>query len=140
MEYIKKFCGYEDKNKESKYYYLSLIKESHGWSIHGLWPQFTKNSYPTYCKKVEFSFEKLQPIIERLNTLWYSTKEPNEDFWKHEWTKHGSCVFSEMTELEYFEKTIELYKFVISNDLPEKYQVGNKSLIPFDLEFNYLNN
>ena len=43
----------------------------------------------------------------RLNPLMKSSKYSNEDFWQHEWTKHGSCMFSDAEE--YFEKTLDLY-------------------------------
>ena len=45
-----------------------------------------------------------------------------------------------MTELEYFKKTIELYNYVIKNDLYERYIEGNECLIPFDLNFNIIEN
>ena len=40
--------------KDTRFYYLSLIKETNGYSIHGLWPQTSTLKYPTYCKKVNF--------------------------------------------------------------------------------------
>ena len=93
-----------------KYYLLSLIKEeNNNYSIHGLWPQYKNKPYPKYCKKVEFSIEKIKPILDKLNKNWYSKYTSNEDFWKHEYEKHGSCMFKDMTELEYFEKTLELF-------------------------------
>ena len=36
---------------------IDLIKENDGWSIHGLWPQYSNNKYQTFCKQVEFSNE-----------------------------------------------------------------------------------
>ena len=48
------------------FYYLSLIKEEDGWSIHGLWPQTNINKYPQYCKIVNFDIRKLNPIIDEL--------------------------------------------------------------------------
>lgn len=135
MEFIKSLFGYND----TRFYYLSLIKESSGWSIHGLWPQLSKDSYPEYCKKVTFSYDTLLPIIDRLNAVWYSNEEPNKDFWKHEWEKHGSCVFNNMNELEYFQKTLDLYKYSVENNLFDKYAEGDKCLIPFDLDFNIIN-
>lgn len=135
MEYIKSWFGMCD----TRYYYLSLIKEPCGWSIHGLWPQYSKNSYPKYCKKVTFSYETLTPIIDRLNAVWYSNEEPNQDFWQHEWEKHGSCMFTDMNELQYFQKALELYKEAIEQNLPEKFANGNKSMIPLDLNFNFIN-
>ena len=138
MNYCLNLFGY-GSNVDNKFYYLSLMKEEHGWSIHGLWPQYSKTSYPKYCKKVNFSYDKLLPIIDKLNSVWYSNKEPNKEFWKHEWEKHGSCMFLEMDELEYFNKCLDLYKKTIENNRPELLRNKNQCLIPFDLNFNFKN-
>ena len=127
----------------TKFYYLSLIKEDNGsYSIHGLWPQYSLNSYPSYCKTVNFSIEKLSPIMDTLNNYWYSSTGLNVDFWKHEYEKHGSCMFIPMTELNYFKKTIELYEYSIVNNIIKHYSEKNtksiKILIPFDINFNYM--
>ena len=134
-----------DLLRGQKFYYLSLIKEDDGsFSIHGLWPQFNKTSYPSYCKKVDFSIDKLESIIEELNKFWYSTMEKNDDFWKHEYVKHGSCMFTNMNELQYFSKTLELYKEAVRLGLPEKYEENEKNrdyircLIPVSLDFKFM--
>ncbi len=125
-------------HKDERFYYLSLIKENDSYSIHGLWPQNTLHDYPTYCKNLDFDLDKLNPIMNSLKTKWYSKKTSNEDFWKHEYLKHGSCVFSSMSELEYFSKTLELYDYVINNNIIDNYDKKlNQILIPFDLEFKY---
>ena len=131
---------YFQNNTENKFYYLSLIKEQNNrFSIHGLWPQYSLNSYPTFCKEVTFDINKLNPILPQLNELWYSNKNNNSDFWKHEYEKHGSCVFTPLTEVEYFEKTINLYNEAIKLELPEKFYDENtkKCLIPLDLDFEF---
>ena len=46
------------KNNDSRFYYLSLIYENNRWTIHGLWPQNSKDNYPTYCKLVNFDDNK----------------------------------------------------------------------------------
>ena len=95
----------------TRFYYLSLIKEDDNtYSIHGLWPQYTKNSYPSYCKKVKFTEKALAPIIDDLNKYWYSDRGQNDYFWKHEYEKHGSCMYGSMNEFQYFSKTLELLK------------------------------
>jgi len=88
---------------------LSIIREQYGTlSIHGFWPQTDIKNYPSYCKKITFDTKAIEPI-EELKTYWYSNMEKDEDFWKHEWEKHGSCVLTEMTEQEYFFNALELY-------------------------------
>ena len=127
----------------SKYfYYLSLIKNKDGsWSIHGLWPQYSFSSYPSYCKKKEFDPRALDPIRKELEEKWHSyEKDKDDEFWKHEWEKHGSCMFTEMTELEYFQKTLELFNAAIQTNLPTEHEADGKCLIPVDLQFKFIEN
>lgn len=130
---------YELIYKDNRFYYLSLLKnETNGsFSIHGLWPQTDINNYPSYCKKVNFSLDELQPIINDLNTYWYSTEEKNSDFWQHEYEKHGSCMFKNMSEYEYFNTALKLYYNVIKLNLAKKYYnpTTKKCLIPITLDF-----
>lgn len=132
-------------NKKVKFYYLSLIKEEKGWSIHGLWPQYDINSYPSYCKIVKFNIDNIKCILNELEKYWYSEKQnikDDETFWEHEWKKHGSCLIGEnINEYFYFSKTLNLYKEVIEKQLPDKYynEKTQKCLIPYDLEFNLIN-
>ena len=132
--------NYLFSKKDTRFYYLSLIKETNNtFSIHGLWPQNSKTDYPTFCKKVKFSIKELEPIIDELNKFWYSKFSKNTEFWKHEYMKHGSCMFCSMTEYEYFDKTLYLYNKVIAQDLTNYYPVkDNKCLIPVDLNFNFI--
>lgn len=130
--------GFLKDPTSTKFYYLSLIKEQNNtFSIHGLWPQYSPTQYPSYCKEVSFSLDKLQPILPDLNKYWYSTEEKNSDFWEHEYKKHGSCVFTNITEYEYFEKALELYKEAIKANLPQKYYntQNKKCLIPVSIDF-----
>ena len=131
----------EPKEKLENFYYLSLIREQDGsFSIHGLWPQTTIDSYPEYCKKVTFDINALNPIMSQLKNFWYSTQEKNEDFWEHEWEKHGSCVFSDINEYEYFNKTLDLFKTAIQTGLPQEFydNENNKCLIPLSLDFKFI--
>ena len=135
------YNGYFNKRKD--FYYLSLIKESDGYySIHGLWPQYSLQSYPTFCRPVNFSLTKLDPIMDKLNKYWYSNKGSNSTFWKHEYEKHGSCMFQPMNELNYFSRTIEIYEYLLVNNIikqrSEKNPTANKLLIALDVEFNLI--
>ena len=120
------------------FYYLSLILEDNVWSIHGLWPQYSTNKYPKFCKDLEFSYKKLSPIMDDLEKFWYSNKGTDELFWKHEYLKHGTCNFNNMDELEYFKTTLRLYKEVINKNIPKQFFNENteKCLIPIDRTLN----
>ena len=130
-------------SKKSQFYYLSLIKEpDNSFSIHGLWPQYSESSYPVYCRPVEFSLKALDPIINKLNKYWYSNRGPNDKFWKHEYEKHGSCMFIPITELNYFSKTIQIYENAVKLNIIKKYQEANPDkdqlLIKLDENFNFV--
>lgn len=129
--------------ENSKFYYLALKRTHSGekWSIHGLWPQTSLDSYPTFCRKVSFDIKKLNTILDDLHYDWYSTVEPDEYFWSHEWEKHGSCMFTEMEELDYFTKALDLYDYVVDNDIINDYineETQINCQIPFDLDFNLI--
>ena len=101
-------------------YLLALEKNETlpaGYSIHGLWPQYTNGSYPQYCRKVSFDKDKIENLVPKLDKFWASNEGSNDDFWKHEWQKHGSCMFIQMTEEEYFSKTLNLYQDAINKNI-----------------------
>ena len=129
--------------EDTRFYYLCLLKnevyDENEYSIHGLWPQNSKTDFPSYCKKVTFSVDKLVPILQDLNKFWYSDREKNVDFWKHEYSKHGSCVFTKMNEYQYFKKALDLYHQAINLNLPEKYIDPDSFniLIPVNLDFEF---
>ena len=126
------------------FYYLSLIKEDDkplGWSIHGLWPQIDKTTYPKFCRKVEFNIKKIKPLQDDLYKYWYSNKGTDEYFWKHEYEKHGSCNYNKFSEYDYFKTTIDLFLHSVKMGLPEKfYNDSNKRcLIPVDKQLIFFN-
>ena len=130
---------------DTRFYYLSLIRESEysekGWGIHGLWPQYSETSYPSFCRNVDFSIAALKPIIPELHEYWHSGREADSDFWCHEYKKHGSCMFKNMTELDYFTLALDLFNKAIQKGLPEKYYNSKtgKCLIPVNLDFTFKN-
>ena len=143
--YFKYICKTNQNrdDSENKYYYLSLKhdkKKDNNWSIHGLWPHYSQTEYPSYCKKVDFDINKLDPIIEDLNNYWYSSKEKNDLFWKHEWEKHGSCMFTNMDELDYFKTALKLFIDSVQSDSINKFKVSeNRSLIPIGIDLKIIN-
>lgn len=125
--------------KDKRFYYLCLIEDEiypNNYCIHGLWPQYDKETYPKYCKEVEFNLKDLRVLIPDLKIYWKPKNISNpEKFWEHEWRKHGSCIFKDITCFEYFFVTIELYKEFIRGKykIKKKYKKGNSILIPIKL-------
>ena len=80
------------------------------FTIHGLWPNFknSSSSYDGYCTNEPFDIEVIKKIgIDKMNTYWPSTDGPNEEFWKHEWEKHGTC--SGLSQIDYFNTILNLH-------------------------------
>ena len=49
-------------------------------------------------------------------------------------------MFESLSEFEYFNKTLELFNYVMENNLADKYYdtETKKCLIPFDLKYNII--
>ena len=109
-----------DLSLPRNFYYLSLIKCNDLWYIHGLWPNFS-DGYPTYCKNVKFDKIKDKILLSDLERYWFSpTKKPDVELWKHEYEKHGSCMFIPISEDGYFNKALELFYIIIDAGLLDK--------------------
>jgi len=64
------------------------------FTLHGLWPSRTGadvNSYPCECTSEAFDDSKLTSIQTEMEARWPSYTGNNDQFWSHEWTKHGVC-------------------------------------------------
>ena len=143
------FCNLSIMNhqtEKNKMYYLALLENKnciYHYTIHGLWPDYGDGSYPQYCRKAPFDINKLKPIEDELLQYWELPEDHDKlepSFWGHEWDKHGTCMFQQMDEFEYFQKSLELYKKVMQLTINIKgYQrVDNSYIIPFDLSFNIM--
>ena len=81
------------------------------FNIHGIWPEYYNGSYPEFCNKSAIFDEKqLAPIRNNL-TLYWTDYRNSEEFWKHEFYRHGTCAETDdllSTELEFFTTGLEL--------------------------------
>ena len=56
---------------------------------------------------------------------WPSLTRPNEDFWEHEWEKHGTCSENNFNQFNYFKLALD------KKDAVDILQVLNKGgIIP----------
>ena len=148
LEYIYpfKYCDNELLKEKNKFYYLSLKRDNIDipWSIHGLWPQYSNNSYPSYCSNRKFDYSKLELLIDELDKYWYSTNgDKNETFWKHEWEKHGTCMFNNSDEFDYFKTALSLFVETLQKDVIKSYPLEKNGLqvkIPFTQDFKIIPN
>ena len=68
--------------------------------------------------------------MRELNERWYSITGPNVNFWKHEWSKHGTCATDEpplKNQLNYFKQGIEW-----NREYPVKDILARHNIIPRD--------
>ena len=82
--------------------------------MHGIWPTKDFTIGPLFCNRsASFDFNEIQGILDQLKLHWTNVRANTEldNFWEHEWTKHGTCamqleVFN--TELKYFSQGLAL--------------------------------
>jgi len=81
------------------------------FTLHGLWPENTDGSYPQSCTSEKFNTNIPNQIgWDTMTTYWPNVKATEtssayDDFWEHEWSKHGTC--SNLSQYDYFDKSIK---------------------------------
>ena len=83
-------------------------------SIHGLWPSNTTGVYLPNCNEgVEIPItHKGDELYNNLTTYWASSKASDENFWTHEFNKHGYCYTAKVGVDDpdvYFNYTLQKY-------------------------------
>lgn len=85
------------------------------WNVHGLWPTNGTSEGPEFCNKsLKFNETLIKGILDQLRAEWANLFDdtPKDDFWKHEWEKHGTCGLSLPSldnELKYFKMGLSLH-------------------------------
>ncbi|GKA36286.1 extracellular ribonuclease LE [Tanacetum coccineum] len=83
------------------------------FKIHGLWPEYSPKDPPT---PKTFDINLLGVLTTELEKSWPNLWSEQQQlvynllFWNAEWNKHGR--FSKMEGLDYFRKTLDLFKDV----------------------------
>lgn len=98
-------------NTNYSYYVFAVQKWcNNSYSIHGMWPQYDVDHYPSYCKNVDYK-EPSGKLLDSMNSEWNSCNN-NTQFWKHEWQKHGSCVEQQLglQENGYFSMVLDVFE------------------------------
>jgi ribonuclease T2 len=84
------------------------------FTLHGLWPQNYGSGYPSFCTKEAFDPKVPEAVgMSTMNTYWPNVQATTgsssyDDFWEHEWTKHGTC--STLSQQDFFETAIDTIK------------------------------
>ena len=101
------------------------------WTIHGLWPDHCDGSYDAYCddnrhytniSSILSSYEATD-LLSDMSTYWKDFQNHDSNLWSHEWNKHATCISTlsvdcysgssytaQLEVLDYFNRTVSLYK------------------------------
>ncbi|KAJ5226458.1 Ribonuclease T2 [Penicillium chermesinum] len=102
---------------------------SDSWTIHGLWPDNCDGTYQANCDSSR-AYTNITAILKEqgrtqllsyMDKYWVDINGDNEQFWEHEWSKHGTCVntidpscytnYQPQEEVgDYFQKVVDLFK------------------------------
>lgn len=80
-------------------------------TMHGLWPQYTNGTWPSDCTSEHFDEAATDAVgMDTMNKVWPNVKQDPSDkdydqFWTHEWTKHGTC--SGISQKDYFQYAVD---------------------------------
>ncbi|KAK6181174.1 hypothetical protein SNE40_009092 [Patella caerulea] len=89
-----------------------------GWTIHGLWPSQGSTEGPSFCNNsLKFNESAVEKLLPDLDAYWPNlyTDTARDDFWEHEWSKHGTCavtVNETGNEYLYFNKGLDLFQMI----------------------------
>ncbi len=131
------FIPFKTEQKPYNYYVFSIQKWcGKDYQIHGLWPQYDHNTYPTYCTAPSY-INVNGDLYEEMNTYWNNCGD-EQSFWEHEYTKHLSCVYEQygLSENESFQLTLNLFKEFTTEDFQKCNNQSDCIIGCFDLNLN----
>ncbi|KAI9667201.1 MAG: ribonuclease T2-like [Bathelium mastoideum] len=122
------------------------------WTIHGLWPDFCDGTYPQYCDESR-QYTNISCILESygktdllnyMYTYWTDDEGQDQEFWEHEWGKHGTCYstlkpscYTDYTPQEevadFFQQVVNLFQGLNTYEF-----LKNASIVPTTTK-NYTN-
>eukprot|EP00933_Yihiella_yeosuensis_P054365 TRINITY_DN52788_c0_g1_i1.p1 TRINITY_DN52788_c0_g1~~TRINITY_DN52788_c0_g1_i1.p1 ORF type:complete len:158 (+),score=29.68 TRINITY_DN52788_c0_g1_i1:72-545(+) len=83
---------------------MQICKGHDDFSLHGLWAEWENG-----CSGPDFDVSALSSIRDDLDANWFSCHGmTNEQFWQHEWDKHGTCTG--LSQLDYFQTALDMLK------------------------------
>jgi ribonuclease I len=84
-------------------------------TLHGLWPNLISGANFPDCNKGDDIIVNIEDnsLLDSMRQMWISYSGADENFWSHEYNKHGLC-YSNKTQTEsyinFFSKVIEIFK------------------------------
>lgn len=94
-------------------YYVLAVQRCHSgasWTIHGLWPQYTANTWPSNCNSsAPYDPSLINDLVGALRQSWPNCRDASDNrFLAHEWVKHGTC--SGLGEHGYFSTALQIFQ------------------------------
>ena len=123
-------CYNKMSGKDECFDRISELNDNFSFIIHGLWPAYKNGSNIESCnndkdKYVLVNFN--ETYTKELSELWPGIYASEEEFWSHEYNKHGYCYVQRIGKNPknkyeyYFEKNVELlnnYRLLMEDILP----------------------
>ncbi|KAF8016444.1 hypothetical protein BT93_H1839 [Corymbia citriodora subsp. variegata] len=92
--------------------YPTTGKPAADFGIHGLWPNRNNGSHPYDCyPKKPFNLSEISDLESSMQKDWPTLACPSSDgqnFWSHEWKRHGICSESVLDQHAYFKTALGL--------------------------------
>ena len=103
--------------------------------MHGLWPSYSNRSYPQYCDGSAYTNITGVQYQDMLN--YWNVGPDNQEFWAHEWEKHGTCAQNAtgIGQDEYFNQALDLFKALLPNNTWTCGQSSDCVVACYDLNF-----
>lgn len=103
------------------------VVEKNAMTIHGLWPSLKSGKYLDECTYGVEVEDTGSDLFLEMRKSWPSFTGANENFWNHEYNKHGYCMVEEFDwdgYEDYFSFVLDLfnrdYKYLIQQAFPGK--------------------
>ncbi|KAG8911840.1 ribonuclease T2-like, partial [Tulasnella sp. 417] len=70
------------------------------WTVHGLWPDHCDGTFDQFCDESR-EYPSIRDVLTEngkgdllqwMDKFWVDLNDNNEQFWSHEWNKHGTCM------------------------------------------------
>lgn len=80
------------------------------FTIHGLWPFDSNGRSITGCVGSAYNVSLVSSFLAKLNYSWPSyDNRPYRYLWEHEWDVHGKCSETILSQVKYFNNSVNLY-------------------------------
>ncbi|XP_077568563.1 ribonuclease T2 isoform X2 [Stigmatopora nigra] len=92
------------------------------WTLHGFWPDVGNMCNNTW----NFNSTEIEDLLPDMQKSWPDLLKASSAFWKHEWSKHGTCAAKSLalnSQHKYFSKALELYHKLDLDSILKKFDI-----------------